>query len=361
MNILSWVGYCRRVCLITNRSLTITILFLLSLLGAYSIYKPFLLPIVVAMLLTMATYNLTKKLIKFFHSRRISAGISLLLLTIIIFAPIIYMATIGVGYISQLDVEMVNDVTATLKTLAKEVPYVKEWVKVGLSDERIAGYIQESTSYVTAAGSVGLGFVKNMLLVLVFYFIINYYGERFFELVRALMPVSRMKSAKMIHEVSSTMEVVFYSIIVTAIFEGFLFGIMVSYFGFNGLLFGVIYGFASLVPIIGGAMVWIPVSLYSWTNIDSNAAIVIAGYSVIVISIVADTFIKPIIIKVIKEDLLKSTIEINEIVIFFSILAGMSTYGFWGMILGPAITSFLIAITKVYIDYHQKEQGMNNR
>lgn len=347
--------------MITNRSLTITILFLLSLLGAYSIYKPFLLPIVVAMLLTMATYNLTKKLIKFFHSRRISAGISLLLLTIIIFAPIIYMATIGVGYISQLDVEMVNDVTATLKTLAKEVPYVKEWVKVGLSDERIAGYIQESTSYVTAAGSVGLGFVKNMLLVLVFYFIINYYGERFFELVRALMPVSRMKSAKMIHEVSSTMEVVFYSIIVTAIFEGFLFGIMVSYFGFNGLLFGVIYGFASLVPIIGGAMVWIPVSLYSWTNIDSNAAIVIAGYSVIVISIVADTFIKPIIIKVIKEDLLKSTIEINEIVIFFSILAGMSTYGFWGMILGPAITSFLIAITKVYIDYHQKEQGMNNR
>uniref|UniRef100_UPI00356323B0 AI-2E family transporter n=1 Tax=Sulfurovum sp. TaxID=1969726 RepID=UPI00356323B0 len=62
-------------------------------------------------------------------------------------------------------------------------------------------------------------------------------------------------------------------------------------------------------------------------------------------------------IKVIKEDLLKSTIEINEIVIFFSIIAGMSTYGFWGMILGPAITSFLIAITKVYIDYNHKEQS----
>ena len=54
----------------------------------------------------------------------------------------------------------------------------------------------------------------------------------------------------------------------------------------------------------------------------------------------------------------KSTIEINEIVIFFSILAGMSTYGFWGMILGPAITSFLIAITKIYIDYNYKEQAI---
>jgi len=60
---------------------------------------------------------------------------------------------------------------------------------------------------------------------------------------------------------------------------------------------------------------------------------------------------------VIKEDLLKSTIEINEIVIYVSISAGMSTYDFWGMILGHAITSFLIAITKVYIDYNHKEKS----
>jgi len=341
----------------TNKSLTITALFVLSLMGAYSIYKPFLLSIVVAMLLSMATYNLTKKLIIYFNSRKLSAIITSLLLILILFAPIMYMATTGVGYISQLDVETINEVTSGIKTFTEKIPYIKEWSQVGLSDEKIAGYIQESTSYMTTAGSAGLGFVKNMVLVLVFYFIINFYGERFFDLIRALMPVSRMKSAKMIHEVSSTMEVVFYSIIVTAIFEGFLFGVMVSYFGFNGLLFGVIYGFASLIPIIGGAVVWIPVALYSWSNMDASTAIFITGYSIVVISIIADTFIKPVIIKVIKENLLKSTIEINEIVIFFSILAGMSTYGFWGMILGPAITSFLIAITKVYIDYNHKEQS----
>ncbi len=326
-------------------------------MGAYSIYKPFLLSIVVAMLLTMGTYNLTKKLIKYFNSRKISAMFTSLLLILILFTPIIYMATTGVGYIAQLDIATINEVTSVVQTFTQKIPYLKEWSEVGLSDAKIAGYIQESTSYMTTAGSAGLGFMKNMILVLVFYFIFNFYGEGLFDLIRALMPVSRMKSAKMIHEVSSTMEVVFYSIVVTAIFEGFLFGIMVSYFGFNGLLFGVIYGFASLIPVIGGAVVWIPVSLYSWSNMDANTAIFIAGYSIVVISIIADTFIKPVIIKVIKKDLLKSTIEINEIVIFFSIIAGMSTYGFWGMILGPAITSFLIAITKVYIDYNHKEQS----
>jgi predicted PurR-regulated permease PerM len=327
-------------------------------MGAYSIYQPFLLSLVVAMLLTMATYNLTKKMIKSFKSRKISAALATVLLTMVIFAPIVYIATVGVTYASSIDVADIKEVTRIVKRFMEEIPYVGDWTQSSLSDEKITEYVKASTSYVTAAGSVGLGFVKNMLLVLIFYYIINYYGERFFELIRALMPVNKMKSAKMIHEISSTMEVVFYSIIVTAIFEGLLFGVMVSQFGFNGLLFGVIYGFASLIPIIGGAVVWIPVALYSWTKIDANAAIVITSYSIIVISIIADTFIKPVIIKVIKEDLLKSTIEINEIVIFFSILAGMSTYGFWGMILGPAITSFLIAITKIYIDYNYKEQAI---
>ncbi|HHH37155.1 MAG TPA: AI-2E family transporter, partial [Epsilonproteobacteria bacterium] len=79
----------------------------------------------------------------------------------------------------------------------------------------------------------------------------------------------------------------------------------------------------------------------------------IAIYSVVVISIIADTFVKPVIIKVIKEDLLKSAVQINEMVIFFSILAGIGSYGVWGMILGPAITAFLIAMTKVYIEFNK--------
>ena len=159
---------------------------------------------------------------------------------------------------------------------------------------------------------------------------------------------------QILFEISSTMEIVFYSIVVTAIFEGMLFGIMSSFFGFNGLLFGLIYGFASLIPIVGGAILWIPVSLYAWSTIDANTAIFIASYSVIVISIIADTFIKPMIIKYIKDDILHSSVKINELIIFFSILAGMSSYGFWGMILGPAITSFLIAVSKIYIGRYEE-------
>jgi len=339
----------------TKTSLLITALFVLGLIGAYSVYQPFILSITVAMLLSMATFNLTKFLVDSTGSARISAVISTTLLTLLLFAPIVYLATLGVGYVSQLDSVGVKETIHTIKDFLEDIPFLHRFTDAYLNEAQITTYIKESTSYVTAAGGAGLGFMKNMFFVVVFYFFINYYGNRFFDTILDLLPVSAEKGRRMIEEVSATMEVVFYSVIVTAIFEGFLFGVMMSYFGFNGLFFGVIYGFASLIPVIGGLVVWAPVSLYAWTKIDSQTAIMIASYSIIVISVIADTFVKPMIIDVIKKDFLKSTIKINSIVIFFSILAGMSTYGFWGMILGPAVTSFLIAITKVYLDYNEKE------
>ena len=162
--------------MISNKSLMITALFILSVVGAYSIHKPFLLSIIVAMLLSMATYNLTKKMIKYFKSRKTSAAVATVLLTLVIFAPIVYIATVGVANAAKLDIKTIQEVTSVVKTFAEEVPYLKEWVEAGLSDEKIAEYIKESTSYVTTAGSVGLGFIKNMVLVLVFYFIIICHG-----------------------------------------------------------------------------------------------------------------------------------------------------------------------------------------
>jgi predicted PurR-regulated permease PerM len=335
-------------------TLMITALFVLAILGAYSVYKPFLLSMVVAVLLSMATFNLTNKLFSITKSANLSAGVVTFMMSLLLFAPMIYLATVGVGYVSQIDIDGIKETVNASKKFTEDMPFVHKMVSEYLSDDKITEYIKASTSYVTVASGVGFGFVKNMLFVVIFYFFINYYGNKFFDTILDLLPVDTKKGSSMMQDVSSTMEIVFYSIIVTAIFEGFLFGIIMSSYDFNGLFFGLVYGFASLIPIVGGVIVWLPVSLYAWTKIDVQTAIAIALYSVIVISIIADTFIKPMIIKVIKEDFLKSKIKINSMVIFFSIIAGMSTYGFWGMILGPAVTAFLIAITKVYLDYSEK-------
>ncbi len=330
----------------------IAILFVLALFGAYSIYQPFIVSIVVALLLTMATANMHNSITMRVSSEYFSATFLTLMLFIILFVPIIYIATVGVQYISTIDASTITKITHKITTLAENIPILNDWLHEHISDEKILDTVKTSTSTLTKAGSQGFGFIKNIFFVIVFYFILNLNGEKLFNLMRNFLPMKDEDGNKILTEISSTMEIVFYSILVTAIFEGILFGVMSSFFGFNGLLLGIIYGFASLIPIIGGAVVWMPISLFAWSTLNANAGIFIAVYSVVIISIIADTFIKPMIIKYIKDNVLKSSVKINEMIIFFSILAGMSSYGFWGMVLGPAITSFLIAISRIYIDLY---------
>lgn len=326
----------------------------LATLGAYTIYQPFLLPVVIAILLYMATYNISNKLSKYFKKRWISAIIITIFLLFAIFAPMVYLVTVGMKYISTLDQNIILQVLENIKTTVKDLPYIGSIVEKSLNTDKIISYLQESSGYITNFTQASLGFVKNTLFVLVFYYFINYYGDKIFAIISSFLPLSTTSSSKMIQDISATMEVVFYSTIATAIFEGILFGVLAAFFGFDGILFGVLYGFASLIPIVGGAVVWLPLSLYLWSNGDSHGALLLSTLSIVIISIVADTFLKPIIIKIIKRDFLKSSIEINELVIFFAILAGMSSFGFWGIILGPAMTSFFIAMMKIYLENNVK-------
>ncbi len=335
----------------------IAILFALALAGAYAIYQPFLLSMVVALLLTMATANVHIKITNSIDSENLSSIILSLLLFIILFVPIIYITTIGVHALATMDLDIIKQITSKIISLTEEIPILGDWTNENLDNQQILETIKSSTRTITKAGTQGIDFIKNIFFVIVFYYILNRYADKLFSLIASFLPMKDNEGNQIIKEISSTMEIVFYSIIVTAIFEGLLFGIVISFFGFNGLLFGTIYGFASLIPFVGGAIVWIPVSLYVWTTINSNSAIIIVLYSIVIISIIADTFIKPIIIRYIKDDILNSSVHINELIIFFSIVAGMSSFGFWGMILGPALTSFLIAISKVYIELYGRQSN----
>jgi len=338
---------------LTRTNQVVAILFALGLFAAYSIYKPFILPISVAMLLSMATTNLTRNITKYVKSKKIATAVMTLIMIILILAPIAYIATTGIHYATKLDTNSISTILAKTKQLVKDIPYVGEWARKYLTLEQVLPILQESSIYIGKLGTKGLTFMKDSFLVVLFYSFIVYYQEQITKFLRTIISTSRRESMLMLDEVSSTMEIVFFSIIVTAILEGLLFGVFVAFYGFNGLLLGFIYGFASLIPVVGGIIVWLPVSMLAWSNIDSSAALTIALYSVIVISFIADTLIKPLIIKLIKEKFLKSTTKIDELLIFFSIVAGMGSYGFWGMILGPAITTFLIATTKTYIEYNR--------
>ncbi len=344
----------------SSSNIYILIFFILGLLAAYSIFQPFILPIVVAILLAMATSNLTRYFAEKFHSKKLSTLVTVIFMVLLIIAPIGYIATVGITYITQIDTVSINTILAKSRSLVSDIPYIKDIANKYLTTNEIVPYIQNLSIYIGKMSTKGIEFIKDTLLVVLFYAVFVYNQEKIMSLIVSLMPTTRKRGNYLLNEVSSTIEIVFYSIIVTAVLEGLLFGLFISEYGFNGLLLGFIYGFASLIPVVGGIIVWLPVALLAWSKIDASSAITIAVYSVVIISLVADTFVKPFIIKIIKDNILRSPTKINELLIFFSIIAGMGSYGFWGMIIGPAVTTFLIATTNAYIEYNQKFNQKSN-
>ena len=159
----------------------------------------------------------------------------------------------------------------------------------------------------------------------------------------------------MLDEVTNVIKVVFYTSLVNIVLQGVAFGILIMFFGYDGVFFGMLYGFASIVPIVGGGLVWLPLAGYEFYLGNTQNAIIIALYALIVCAVLIDNVIKPILIGLINKKVLKTSVRINELLIFFAILAGLTSIGFWGIILGPAITALFISLLRIYRKQTAKE------
>jgi len=331
----------------------VAILFATSLYWLYILYLPFLFIITIASLLAVSTSEIQTFLEKRLKNRLVAASISSFLLATMFFAPLGYFLTTLTIQLNSLEPQVFYNIELFIKNFIHSPPdyllFVKPYIKDIFIEMDIKSITTITISLTTKIGAFSAGFLKNAFLVVVFYFFIQYNGASMSAFLKRVVYISLAESDILVKELSSVMSVVFYSILVNAMFQGILFGVAISFMGYNGLLFGIMYGFASLIPIIGGALMWIPFMIYELSLGNSSSAIFIALYSIIMISIVADTFIKPLIIKEINIRLLEEEDKrMNELLIFFAIIAGLTTFGFWGMILGPAITAFFLTILKIF-------------
>jgi len=331
----------------------VAILFVTSLYWMYLLYAPFLLAMTIAALLAVSTSNIQTFFEKILRSKFRAAMVSSFLLAVLFFAPLGYfLATLTIK-LNALEPEILMKLQEYIANFIYNPPeyllFLKPYGVNALEQLNVNEFTSNILSITATVGKFSAGFLKNAFLIIIFYFFAQYNGASIMEYIKRAIKMSVDETTLVIKEISSVMSVVFYSIIVNAMFQGILFGVAVSFMGYNGLLFGIMYGFASLIPVVGGIMMWLPFMIYELSIGNNSSAVFISLYSIIVISIVADTFIKPIIIKEINSRLLdEDDNKINELVIFFAIIAGLATFGFWGMILGPAITAFFLTIMKLF-------------
>ena len=326
------------------------------------LYEQFLLTILIATLFSIATSTLYNKLTNATNSEAFGAFLSSIMLGLIFFAPIGYFIYQGIIFFKTIDTTEIELIIPSVKDIMVFLPSYFDFMKSDIEEFLISVNLPQLTKdlvkQVLSFGKESVIFFKDSLLIIIFYFFIQYYRNKLGRYFKRIIPLSTQDTISLFKEVSVVMGTVFYSIVITAAFEGGLFALIVYYYGHNPILFGILYGFASLIPVVGGMLMWLPLLVYEFSLGHYANGIVIMLYSIIVIAFIADTIIKPMIIKYINIKIMHSRIYVNELLIFFSMIAGISSLGFWGIILGPAIISLFLALIKLYEKLYQKDKTL---
>jgi len=111
-------------------------------------------------------------------------------------------------------------------------------------------------------------------------------------------------------------------------------------FGMDEPLFwGVITGFASMIPIVGPAVIWIPVSVYLYFTGYPGHAIGLAVYSAVLLVNVEH---------IVRFTLLKKIGNTHPLITFFGIVIGIELFGFLGLIFGPLLISYFLLLMDIY-------------
>jgi len=95
----------------------------------------------------------------------------------------------------------------------------------------------------------------------------------------------------------------------------------------------------SVVPGIGTALVWIPAVIYLITQ---GQWVYAAGLGIFCAVLVGS------IDNVLRPKLVGSDTQLHELMIFFSTLGGLITFGFPGFIIGPIIAALFVTVWEIY-------------
>ena len=112
-------------------------------------------------------------------------------------------------------------------------------------------------------------------------------------------------------------------------------------------------GFCSVIPIVGSALVYIPVVALELLGGNYISAIVILLFAWVVMGFIIDNILRLFFIGFLKK-ILGFEYTMNEILVLLAILAGISTFGFWGIIIGPSVLALALASANLYSKHLQE-------
>lgn len=305
------------------------------------IFLPLLNVFVVAITLTILFSPVYAKLLTWVRGREwLAATLTVILGAIVIFAPLTFFGIRILDQASQLYAQLSGGSnTPFLDLLNAKLEHALPWLNIDFTQytKEILGSFVANLGVVFSgvAGTLGTFFLG---LFAFFYFLKD--GEYIKKSIYRMSPLS----AERTNEITTRLYAMASSIIggtfLVAIIEGALVGLGFLIFGLPGaVLWGSVAVFTAFVPIFGIALVVVPGVVTLVITGHSVGAIGFAVWGFLVLELM-ENFVKPRMIG-------KKT-KVHPLLVVLSILGGVAGFGVTGLLLGPLILSFLLALLEIY-------------
>jgi len=109
--------------------------------------------------------------------------------------------------------------------------------------------------------------------------------------------------------------------------------------GYQGFFWGAVAGISAMIPIVGTALVWGPMSVY----------LAIQGrYGMLIFFLVWNILLGTVVDNIVRPKLLGRKGGIPTLLIFLSVLGGLQVFGILGILYGPIIFSICGVLLYIY-------------
>ncbi len=193
----------------------------------------------------------------------------------------------------------------------------------------------------------GMGLVVNFVIMLFVMFYVFRDGPKILDYLLELSPLGRKNERLLIDRVVGVTRSAVMGTGLTAVAQGVLGMIGFVFAGIPWFFWGVVLGLASLIPIVGTALVWIPCCVYLLITGKTVAAIGLAVYCIVVVGM-SDNFLRPM--------LMRGETGMSPLIAFFAILGGIQFFGLIGVIYGPLIFGICAILLYIFkLETHENQ------
>ena len=313
--------------------------------------RSFLVTILMAAIFSGLLYPSFEDLVARLRNRALAATVTVLCTLVLVIAPLLLV----LGLVVNQAVQVTEEVRPVVERLISDRTYLEQQIERIPGFERVAqyrdqifmrmgdvvnamgGFLASSLSNATQ-GTVA--FIAQFLLFLYTLFFLLLDGPKIRDAILRNVPLRHDEKEQMIDRFVSVTRASLKGTVVIGIIQGSMSGVAFAFAGIpNALFWTVLMILLSILPVVGGALVWVPACIILAATGQWLTAVLLAAFCAFVVGSV-DNILRP--------RLVGRDTKMHDLVILFSILGGIITFGPIGFIIGPIIAGLFVTSWSIF-------------